>query len=84
MYDADIGDVKDFQLKIELKSLSKVCADESTVAISRTCNECFSSGFFRNESQIIILKKHYWEKGTKIVENEEVNEEQQEGKKMKR
>ena len=31
--------------------MSKVCADESTVASSHTCDDRFSSDFFGNESQ---------------------------------
>ena len=42
-----------------LKSMSKVCADESTVASSPTCDRRFFSGFLQMRAstlQVIILQ----------------------------
>ena len=67
-----------------IKSMSKVCVDESLVASSHTYNERFSSGFSEMRErflQIIILQEYLWKKWRKTVNNEEENEEENEGKK---
>lgn len=37
-------------LMFTLKSISKVWSDEKTCATSHTCDECFNSEYFTNES----------------------------------
>ena len=38
-----------------LKSMSKVCADESTVASSHTCDERFNSGFLEMRASALKI-----------------------------
>ena len=65
--------------------MSKVCADESTVASSYTCEERFSLDFLemRASTLHIILQEYLWWKWRKSMKKEEENEEQQERKKLK-
>ena len=66
---------------MSLKSISKVCADESTVASSYTCNDRFSSDFLEMKASILQI---FFSKSREDGKNQKQNEEHTKMKRLNR